>query len=284
VSWRVSACTLRPEPSTVTYMNRRTFLKLGLTAAASVIPAGTLFALQSTELEISHQRAALPGLGRRLRVVAVSDLHGRSHYLPLKDLIGIVNAQRPDIFILAGDIIDRRADLAVLAEFAAVKANLLKVAVMGNWEYKTGLGVEAFKSAYDSADVKLIRNSTLKIQNLAIFGLDDLIDGSPDFQKLDAVLSEGLPSLYISHCPAGFDHIQKYPSIRLLAISGHTHGGQIAPFGNAIITPPGSGDYVHGWYRKGNASMYVMRGIGTSGLPLRIGARPEMLVVDLENG
>jgi predicted MPP superfamily phosphohydrolase len=264
-------------------MNRRSFLKLGLATAASVIPAGTLLALQSTELEISHQWAALPELGRRLRIVAVSDLHGRSNYLPMHDLVRIVNDSRPDIFILAGDIIDRRADLALLSQFAGVKANILKVAVMGNWEYKTGLGIEAFKSAYDSAGVQLIRNSKIKVQNLTLFGLDDLIDGRPDFQKLDAVLSEGLPSLYISHCPAGFDHILQHSKTPLVAVSGHTHGGQIAPFGNAIITPPGSGDYVHGWYRRGNASMYVMRGIGTSGLPIRIGARPEILVVDLEN-
>jgi uncharacterized protein len=262
-------------------MNRRTFLKLGLATAASIIPAGTLFAVQSTQLEISHQRVSLPGLGRRLRIVAISDLHGRSHYLPLKELIAIVNDHVPDIFVLAGDVIDRREDLAVLSEFGGVKASLLKAAVMGNWEYQTGLGVEAFKSAYAAAGVQLLANSKLKIQNLTLFGLDDLLVGRPDFQKLNAVLSEGHPSLLICHCPAGFDQIPYHSTAPVIAISGHTHGGQIAPFGNAIITPPGSGDYVHGWYRRGNASMYVTRGIGTSVVPIRIGSRPEMLVVDL---
>ena len=265
-------------------MNRRTIFKLGLTAAASVIPAGTLFAVQSTDLEISHQRTALPGIGRRLRVVAVSDLHGRSHYMDMNEMISIVNGYQPDIFILAGDIIDRSKDLGLISEFAAVKARLLKAAVMGNWEYQTGLGSEAFKLAYDSAGVQLLLNSDLEVQNLKIFGLDDLLDGRPDFKKLNVVLSESCPSLLICHCPAGFDHIRRHSKTHVVAISGHTHGGQIAPFGNAIITPHGSGDYVHGWYRRGNASMYVTRGIGTSVLPIRIGARPEMLVVDLEEG
>jgi predicted MPP superfamily phosphohydrolase len=263
-------------------MNRRIFLKLGLAVAASVVPAGTLLAVQSTELEISHQRVSLPGLGRRLRIVAISDLHGRSNYLDIKEIISIVNGYQPDIFILAGDIIDRPKDLGLISEFAAVKARFLKAAVMGNWEYQTGLGVEAFKSAYDAAGVHLIVNSNLNIQNLSFFGLDDLLDGRPDFQKLNVVLSEGRPLLLISHCPAGFDHIRQGLRTPVVAISGHTHGGQIAPFGNAIITPHGSGDYVHGWYRRGDASMYVTRGIGTSGIPIRIGARPEMVVMDLE--
>ena len=116
-------------------MNRRTFLKFGLATAASVIPAGTIFAVQSTELEISHQRVVLPGLGRRLRIVAISDLHGRSHYLDMNEMISIVNGYQPDIFILAGDIIDRRKDLGLVNEFAAIKAKLLKAAVMGNREY-----------------------------------------------------------------------------------------------------------------------------------------------------
>lgn len=264
-------------------MNRRTFLKLGLATAASVIPAGTLFAVQSTQLEISHHRVSFPGLGQRLRIVAVSDLHGRSHYLPLNDLICAVNSCAPDIFILAGDIIDRPKDLGLIGEFAAVQTRLLKAAVMGNWEHQTGLSIEAFKSAFDSAGVQLLHNSSLKVQSLALFGLDDLLDGSPDFRKLDAILSEGHPLVLISHCPAGFDQIRPSSQTPVVAISGHTHGGQIAPFGNAIITPAGSGDYVHGWYRRGKASMYVTRGIGTSVLPIRIGARPEVLVVDLES-
>jgi predicted MPP superfamily phosphohydrolase len=48
-----------------------------------------------------------------------------------------------------------------------------------------------------------------------------------------------------------------------------------------LITPRGSGPYVQGWYYHQNNSMYVMRGVGTSVLPLRIGARPELLVLDL---
>jgi predicted MPP superfamily phosphohydrolase len=68
----------------------------------------------------------------------------------------------------------------------------------------------------------------------------------------------------------------------MLVLSGHTHGGQIAPFGITLVTPRGSGSYVKGWYHQEGHSMYVMRGIGTTGVPLRIGATPELLVLDIE--
>jgi len=265
-------------------MNRRTFFKLGLAAAASVVPAGTLYAMHSTALEITRHQVALPGLDRRMRIVIISDLHGRPRYLPVQELIETANRLRPDILILAGDMIDRPGDLDVLPAFAGAEAKLLKAAVLGNWEHKTGLGVETFKSAYAAAGIHLLLNSTFNIQNLALFGLDDLVHGRPDFKNLEAACTGNRPCLLITHCPAAFDHLPSAAAAPVLAVSGHTHGGQIAPFGNAIVTPPGSGDYVHGWYRRGTASMYVTRGIGTSGVPIRIGARPEMVVVEVEGG
>ena len=98
---------------------------------------------------------------------------------------------------------------------------------------------------------------------------------------LNEAAGRSQPVLIVSHCPGSFDYINKTSNHTTIAVAGHTHGGQIAPFGKALVTPTGSGSYVHGWYDRNNASMYVMRGIGTSGLPLRIGARPERLVLDL---
>ena len=69
------------------------------------------------------------------------------------------------------------------------------------------------------------------------------------------------------------------PAVSLM-LSGHTHGGQIAPAGLPIVTPPGSGRYVTGWYVEGGPPMYVSRGIGTSTLPIRLGASPELVIVD----
>jgi predicted MPP superfamily phosphohydrolase len=62
-------------------------------------------------------------------------------------------------------------------------------------------------------------------------------------------------------------------------LSGHTHGGQVTVGGWAPLVPPGSGRYVRGWFRgDGAPPLYVSRGIGTSVLPIRFGATPELAV------
>jgi predicted MPP superfamily phosphohydrolase len=65
-------------------------------------------------------------------------------------------------------------------------------------------------------------------------------------------------------------------------LSGHTHGGQIAPFGLAPFRPRGSGRYVSGWYRDAVPALYVSRGIGTSVIDARYRAVPEVPVFDWE--
>lgn len=66
-----------------------------------------------------------------------------------------------------------------------------------------------------------------------------------------------------------------------LSVSGHTHGGQIAPFGWVLWRPPGSGRFVAGEYSTRFGRLYITRGIGTSLIPMRIGARPEVLFVTI---
>ena len=88
-------------------------------------------------------------------------------------------------------------------------------------------------------------------------------------------------STLLAHCPETRDIAQKLlTSPPNLILSGHTHGGQIAPGGFPLITPPGSGNYVSGWYCDNGPPMYVSRGIGTSLLPLRLGSPPELIVLD----
>ena len=68
-----------------------------------------------------------------------------------------------------------------------------------------------------------------------------------------------------------------------VVLAGHTHGGQIAPLGLAIVLPEGSGRYVHGQYQSANSqhTLYVSRGLGNSGPPFRIGARPELALLEI---
>jgi len=62
-------------------------------------------------------------------------------------------------------------------------------------------------------------------------------------------------------------------------LAGHTHGGQLAVGKHALYTPRGSGSFVAGWYQTQWGVLYVSRGVGTSVLPMRLGARPELAII-----
>ena len=263
--------------------NRRTFLKTMLIATAVPLIGGGGYAYTSSFIEVSRKRLVLPHFIGKLRIVAVSDVHAPCFYSSTADLVSIINAESPDIFILAGDTIDKRGNECFVEMFEGVKVRFAKIATLGNWEYLGKLDLGKLKTKYDNAGISLLVNDTFEVQDLMIVGLDDFVLGSPDYKILNDVSTAGRSILVISHCPESFDKLTSLSLENpLIVVAGHTHGGQIAPFGLVLVTPPGSGSYVHGWYRKGKHLMYVMRGIGTTpGIPLRIGARPEVLVLDL---
>jgi len=235
----------------------------------------------SDRIQISRKRILFPDMQKRLRVVAISDIHAPSTKFSISELVRIVNAQSADIFILAGDIIDKKGSESLVRHFALVSTRLAKLAVLGNWEYKRNLNISKLKDEYEKIGMRLLINNISKISGITFFGLDDLIGGKPNFNIIRKTKTGSKPMIVISHCPESFDYLPIFSKFSLIVISGHTHGGQIAPFGIALCKPRGSGGYIGGWYYKGNNSMYVMRGIGTSGFPIRIGARPEILVLDL---
>jgi predicted MPP superfamily phosphohydrolase len=185
------------------------------------------------------------------------------------------------VLILAGDTFGVRQFEETVDAFKNAGAQLLKLAVPGNWEYQLGFDPKDLKKAYAAVGIDYLINDACEVGGLRIVGLDDLMRGTPRFEMTDSAADRRSPLLVIDHCPAGFDRIGSEGRNGKLVISGHTHGGQIAPFGQALVTPPGSGPYVKGWYRRGKNWMYVMRGVGTSNVPVRLGARPELLVMDL---
>ena len=242
---------------------------------------GSAYALHSVDLEISRQQVHVSGLDRKLRVVALSDLHAPCYYLSTPDLVGRINAENADVLILAGDMFRVPEFEQTVAGFKKASAAYAKLAVPGNWEYNLEIDPAALKKAYADSGIEYLRNDACEIHGLKIVGLDDLLLGSPDYRLAHDISSKTSPELIISHCPGNFGRITADARNKEIVISGHTHGGQIAPFGKALVTPAGSGPYVQGWYHRGPNAMYVMRGVGASYLPVRIGARPELLVLDL---
>lgn len=273
--------TLPDEPK----IDRRTWLRRALGGAAVGAVAAGGYGWASHRLEITrHRHRFAAGLGHPLRVAALSDLHlsGRPNdYLPLLEAI---EAERPDLVVVVGDIVDHPDSLHALPIFAELKPPLGKFASLGNWDHSYRIDRTRLEQTLRVAGFRLLVNETAEVEGLQIAGLDDAYASIPDPSVAIRAASEG-PTLALSHCPVVFDAltagITREGEGNLLTLSGHTHGGQIAPLGVALYTPSGSGRYVAGWYRPPCAALYVMRGVGFSRIPLRIGSRPELTLLEL---
>ena len=216
--------------------------------------------------------------------MAISDVHAPGYPGDDGELIDLINSESPDIVILAGDIIDEANRETLARDFESIKASAVKIAALGNWEYLSELDLKRLDQTYAEAGFKLLINEKIQIGPLSIIGLDDFIEGSMHLDMVEESLKTSGMVLLVSHCPEPFAYLEYRSDTPLLMISGHTHGGQIAPFGLPLVTPKGSGSYVQGWYHKNTSSLYVMRGIGmTPGCPIRLGSTPEIFVLNLQN-
>ena len=221
-----------------------------------------------------------------LRILQVSDLHVHGIGTLEQQLLEGLHGARADLIVLTGDAIDRAASLpaldTLLAEFPTGPRRL---AILGNWEYRCGVSLRDLEKTYERHGVELLVNRSVEFdhrgRSMRITGLDDIVGGRPDAAFALAGVRPLDEHLVLAHCPITRDSLAMPPDHPVsLVLSGHTHGGQVAPFGLATILPRGCGRYVAGWYRDDGPPMYVSRGIGTSLFPVRIGATPELVVID----
>lgn len=218
-----------------------------------------------------------------LRVVQLSDLHLRDFGRRERSVIEALAKLKPDLVVLSGDVIDRRDSLGLLGEFLGQLPKVDTVAVLGNWEYWGDVDLPALRATYAAHGVSLLVNSEVTVHSkgkqMVIVGLDDATAGQP---KLEQFIADkmAVKSLLIEHSPGFFQKPNAKAEHFDLCLSGHTHAGQVTLLGWAFWTPPGSGDFVSGWYETSMCKMYVSRGLGTSILPVRFFARPEIAVFD----
>jgi predicted MPP superfamily phosphohydrolase len=224
--------------------------------------------------------------GDGIRVVQLSDLHIQDFGSRELEVASRVKALKPDLVVLSGDVIDRQDRLPTLHAFLAALGDMPTVAVLGNWEYWADVDLHALRDEYRHHGIRLLVNEVasyrVRLRTLHIAGMDDFTAGQPDSGLLDTPLKGGTAVL-VQHSPGYFEKLPTKLSSRIfnLCLAGHTHGGQITLFGWPIWKPPGSGPFSSGHYETTACKLYIARGIGTSLLPVRFGARPEIAVFDL---
>ncbi|MEM7231074.1 MAG: metallophosphoesterase [Planctomycetota bacterium] len=272
-------------------MGRREWMKWLVAATATETLFATPYSLASNQLETTYHHID-PFDGKdspsSLRIAVITDLHLWGKLSDYDHLIREVEVASPDLIVIVGDTLEKTSRLPLVDILGEMDAPLGKLATLGNWERRR-VNLNALKKAYDRLGVELLVNDRHDVGGVQLLGVDDWRTGCIDLEVTVETIRRG-PTIVLSHCPIFFDEVlNEIPEVkeardsrRLLMLSGHTHGGQIAPLGVVPITPRGSGRFVSGWYHEEQGSLFVSRGIGYSGIPLRIGPSPELAILDFD--
>lgn len=226
-----------------------------------------------------------------IKIVQFSDTH-ISEFFGLDNLIKVVdkiNGENPHIVVFTGDLLDQfdkyenKDNIHKIEEaLGQIKAPLGKYAVYGNHDY--GGGAErAYGQIMENGGFTLLINEKVQIEEykINIIGMDDSIFGTFDKEAIVNFLDEDFFNIILSHEPDVADHFFEY-SVDLF-LAGHSHGGQInLPFIN--YTTYLAQKYKKGMYAINNyrqTKVYVNVGLGTSKIPMRFMAIPELTVFTL---
>jgi predicted MPP superfamily phosphohydrolase len=255
---------------------------LALTLLISV--AGAINYARGPVLERIGLNTALP-LKESVKIVQLSDLHieRNSSLNWVRRIVDETLSQNPDLIVITGDILEESlpVDSPITAEFSRLKARLGVFAVTGNHEVYTGIHhVESFLKA---SGINLLRNQRMDLADrVTLIGFDDdeIGRGVAGFGEHRLTLLENLdPGRYnilLYHRPTGFDvHTAKGVHLQL---SGHTHAGQTLPM-NIIVQFYYR--YPQGLHQSDKGSIYVSRGTGIWGPPMRFPFRSELTLLTI---
>lgn len=227
-----------------------------------------------------------------LRIALLSDTHAVLPDMPPSRLRGVcdqVSGLAPDIVVLAGDFIGRRSartgvvtPARAVAPFARCHARLGVYAVLGNHDMRFPDATERVADGLRAAGVVVLRNGAAHVGapggGFWIAGVDDGDFGHPDVAGALAPVPPGVATLFVAHNPDLFAGV---PARVTLVLAGHSHGGQVAPFGVPIVLPIKHRAWSRGLVRDHDTQMVVTSGVGASGVPVRIGVPPEIALIAL---
>ncbi|MBT9588318.1 metallophosphoesterase [bacterium] len=277
-----------------------------LLVAGSGLVSATLMGSYAGLYEIHHLQLEqfvltlphLPPQLEGLRIVLMSDWHCGPINRPqhLRPAIELANRCQPDLVLLPGDFVSKSgAYFSEAGELAALLRPKIEGGVVVSWgNHDYWEGIELAKKWMSRAGCQLLTNQSLVLtpnrelaptgRGLWICGLDDLWEGKPKLAETLARIGPDQPRLVLSHNPDVAEE-QHGPRVDLM-VSGHTHGGQvrIPTLGTPILPSRYGQKYASGLVQGPDYKVYVARGVGSSGLPLRFGVPPEVTVFELRRG
>jgi len=284
-------------------VNRRHFLKtsvLGsLTLAGGVGAFGYARWIEPNHLSVTRKKIVIPNFPPALNGLTIAQMTD-FHYRPdsedalMAEAVEVVNAARPDLIALTGDFISHEPQVftPLMAHLSKLRAKHGIYGIMGNhdgWNAPYSL----FQKGFQQAGFEFLINARTHIEingeRLSILGTDSIWSGQLDLPACYRGHHAGDPVIALVHEPDVFDQISdNYPVS--LQLSGHTHGGQcrVPLIGYAPIKVKYGEKYIYGEYARktdhGDARIFVSRGLGTVGAPVRFACPPEVAILTCING
>ncbi|MEH7382344.1 metallophosphoesterase [Bacillus sp. JJ1533] len=278
---------------------RRQFIKRTFAATSTAVIAssfGYWYAryLEPKQLEVSNHKIrhpAIPKAFHKIKIVQFSDTHVGHHFTleQLQRIVDKINGLKADLLFFTGDLMDEPNKYAATNHLIPIlqqlNAPLGKFAIYGNHDHG-GYGSEIYKNLMNQTGFTLLMNTSEEVyvddSKISIVGLDDVMLGRPNFEQAFKDVDSSSFTILLAHEPDIADRAEEVGAH--MQLSGHSHGGQIQlPFVGPLITPPLGSIYYEGDHLIGPNKMflYVNRGLGTTRLPLRFLAKPEISVFTL---
>lgn len=269
--------------------SRRAFFKKSLDIVSLVTAAGlsARAMYEAKAVVVEKVKVKLKNLAHSYKIVQISDLHvgGLITEGFVGDIVEKINALHPDIIVITGDLIDVKVKYAqgTLNELMKLHPTYGTYFIVGNHEYFHGIGeiIQAVKER----GIHVLENENIYIgekgQGFNLVGVYDYFGYKagtymPDLPKALKNIDQDSPTVLLAHQPRFIEEVHGKVDLML---SGHTHGGQIYPFRFLTrLTQP----YISGLHQHTkDLQIYVNRGTGFWGPPMRLGATPEITEITL---
>ncbi|MET8553975.1 metallophosphoesterase [Streptomyces sp. NPDC004959] len=272
----------RPGPS------RRLFVSRIVGGAAGAVALGTVGhgaygVLRGPRLKhVTIPLAKLPRSAHGFRIAVVSDIHlgpilGHAH---TRRIVDTINGAQPDAVAVVGDLVDGSvAELGHAAQpLSGLRARHGAYFVTGNHEYYSG--ADEWIDEVRELGLRPLENARVELPGFDLAGVNDISGedhhAAPDYEKALGDRDQARAAVLMAHQPVMIHEAVKHHVD--LQLSGHTHGGQLFP-GNLLARA--ANPTVAGLDHYGDTTLYVTRGAGAWGPPVRVGAPSDITVVTL---
>ncbi|WP_394431202.1 metallophosphoesterase [Streptomyces sp. SGAir0957] len=252
-------------------------------AAAGVVGNGAYGVLRGPKVKrVTVPLAKLPRAAHGFRIAVVSDIHlgpvlGRGF---AEQVVDTVNSTQPDLIAVVGDLVDGSVeDLApAVAPLARLRARHGTFFVTGNHEYFSG--AEPWVAHVRELGLRPLENARVEMGAFDLAGVNDISgeshDDGPDYAKALGDRDRSRAAVLLAHQPVMIHEAVRHGVD--LQLSGHTHGGQLWP---GPFVADAANPTLAGLERYGDTQLYVSRGAGAWGPPVRVGAPSDITVVEL---